>query len=102
MRTVRGETNSMENGSVGLAAYSFSGNSFGVDRFDDRQHVVKGLPGEILGALISDFARAGGRIKAGEPVRQIIKVGEIPEIAADIDRIVEQREGRGWRWPAGR
>ena len=30
MRNVRGETKSIENGSVGLAAYSFSGNSLGL------------------------------------------------------------------------
>jgi hypothetical protein len=41
MRSVRGETNSMENGSVGLAAYWFSGNSFGSDRLDDGQVVVE-------------------------------------------------------------
>ena len=72
------------------------------DRFDDGQHVVEGLPGEILGALPGDFARAGGRIEIGEFVRQIIKVGEIPEIAADINRIIEQRrDGIGRRQPAG-
>jgi len=53
----------------------------------------KRLPGEIFGALISDFARAGGRIEIGEFVRQIIKVGKIPEIAADINRFVQQRQG---------
>jgi hypothetical protein len=63
------------------------------DRLDDRQHVVECLPGEILSALISDFARAGGRIKIGQFVRQIIKVGEIPEIATDIHRLVQQRQG---------
>jgi len=72
------------------------------DRFDDGQHVVEGLPGEILGALPGDFSRAGGRIEIGEFVRQIIKIGEIPEIAADIHRIVkERRDGIGRSQPAG-
>ena len=62
-------------------------------RLDDRQHVVERLAGEIFGALISDFARAGGRIEIGEFVRQIIQVGEIPEVAADIHRIVQQGQG---------
>ena len=96
MRTVRGETNSMENGSAGLAAYSFSGNSFGADRPDDGQHHCR-TPADVKysRALVGDFARVRRRIKICQLVGQIIKIGKIAEIAADIHRIIQQSRRLG-------
>ena len=64
------------------------------DRVDDGEHIVERLPRRILRALIKDFSAAGGRIETGEFVREKIGVREIAEVAADVHRLVEQRQAR--------
>ena len=70
------------------------GEFVGGHRFEHRQHVVESLAREKLRPLVGDFAGVRGRVELGDMVRQIIGVGEIPEIPAHIHRFIEQRGRR--------
>ena len=81
----------MENGSSGLAAYWFSGNSFGSTAVMSGQVVVERVAHAILRPLINNFPGMGRRIKFRNLVGEIIKIFHRAEIAADVHGIVEQR-----------
>ena len=91
MRRVRGETKSMENGSVGIGGvFVRRGIHSASTGLMTASMLSKACRVKYCGPLVGDFALARGRIKIGQLVGQIIKVGEIVEIAADIHRIIQQ------------
>lgn len=60
-------------------------------RLERRQHVVECLPGNIIGALVTDFSGVRRGIKINQLIGQIVTVGKIPEITTHIHRLVQQR-----------
>jgi hypothetical protein len=60
--------------------------------FEHRQVIVKGVPHMIPRPLVENLPRVRGRVKIREPVGEVIKIGEVAEVAADIHRLVEQRQ----------